>query len=220
MLKLPALTPSQASLWASVGKLREANLLRLAILRDFARIVHAQLSTVMATPPQPGLDSFSRLRNTALEDLEAMARRVQEGLHVRTFPSSAKDWLKDGVSGPMAVVQRTFPPEFFEVLGPDRIERYDRAWEREIAAEAVAVGWELRSIEAWVEILEAQAWEAGFVHVLGRHGVVLFAESAFVDDARWKGRWIFVSAPGLAIARPAGAEEDSKLLFPKANAVG
>ena len=219
MLKLPALTPSQASLWASVGELREANLLRLAILRDFARVVHAELSTVMATPFQPGQDSFSRLRNNALADLEAQARRVQEGLHLRTLPSNAKDWLESGGSGPMPVVQRTFPPGFFEVLGRDRIERYDRAWEREIAAEAVALGWELRSIEAWVEILEAQSWESGLVRALGRQGVVLFAESAFVDDARWKGRWIFVSAPGLDIARPSGAEEDSKLLFPKSNGV-
>ena len=205
-LCLPRLSSSQLELWTSVEAKPESVLIRLSVLRDFSRTIHAELSVVLATPAAT---------QSSLADLDALDRHIAQGLHLRTLPLDAEAWLKGKVLGPVATVRRKIFPEFFEVLARDRIERYDRAWEREIVAEAIAIGWEIRSIEAWVDVLDAQGWETRFSQRIRAHGVVLFAESAYVDDARWKGRWIFVVKPGFELGSWAECEEESKLLFPK-----
>jgi hypothetical protein len=89
------------------------------------------------------------------------------------------------------------------VLTQERLGRYDRKWEAEIAAEAAGIGWNFWTLCAWVSIPLAEDWNRRLKERLWPNGIVLFVESLQQSpasdgpmDTLWKGQWTILLQPG------------------------
>jgi len=174
--------------WGDYEGLEETTLIRLAILRDVIRQLHADKSYCLATGMKSDAANFKAIE-TQIETLRTLG--PLEGP------------LQDILLGTRKLKKRTrtLPEALYSWIPKEKFDRYDRAWETEIAAEASALGWRFWELGAWVKIHDAEKFHHGLNDRLLPNGVLLFAESAFVNPAEemkgdsWHGRWLVVLKP-------------------------
>ncbi len=198
--------------WDDYEGLEESTLLRLAILRDLMREIHAERSRCLAEGKKADAQAF-RDREKAIEDL----RKVS--------PLSGK--LPDCLARSSQAKARTrlLPEALFGFLAREKLERYDRAWEATLAAEAAALGWCFWALEAWVDIQQVEKWQEALTGQLIPHGVILFAENSETQapsdvesggPVLWHGRWYIVlksqfRTPHFNVERLPGVSKDPEL---------
>ncbi len=189
------LTPSELvegsiERWKVCGNLEETTLLRLSILRDLMRKMHAEKSRCMAYG-----------RHTLVQDFNLWEKKIE-------WLRSAADLsmgLEDAIERADTVRKRTrlIPEALFTFIPREKLERYDRSWEAAIAAEASSLGWCFWQLTAWVRIEAVETWQEQLVDRLIPHGVILFAESSerepdpkgFSPADSWLGSWHVVLKP-------------------------
>ncbi len=181
--------------WRHCEGLEEATLLRLAILRDLMRQLHAEKSRTLATGRKGDAQGL-KVWELRVEDLRGSSRLEGELMEL----------LLDPAKKPKTRT-RLLPEALFTTLAREKLERYDRQWEASIAAEAAQMGWQFWILDAWIDISNVEEWNQKLSEKLWPHGVVLFAESASSnslssgstgsDDSVnfWHGRWIVLMHP-------------------------
>ncbi|MGK5081733.1 hypothetical protein WDW37_00385 [Bdellovibrionota bacterium FG-1] len=174
--------------WRHAEGLPEGTLLRLAILREICRLLHAEKSRYLAVGRKDATQSLRKWENR-LYDLRC-AFKLEDTLLNLIFSTE-----------PVRKRTRLLPEALFSFIERAKLERFDRHWENAIAAEAVAQGWSFWALETWVEITLAEEWDKKLGEQLWPSGLVLFAESSPLSpsggatDSLWKGRWITVIHP-------------------------
>lgn len=176
--------------WKVCGGLEETNLLRLSILRDLTRRMHAEKSRCMAYG-----------RKTLVEEFRIWEEKVEALRSAAKLDMS----LEEAIENSTKIRHRTrlIPESLFTFIDREKLERYDRAWEATLAAEAAALGWCFWNLTAWVRIEAVEAWQEQLVDRLIPHGVVLFAESSerpaqngeHAPAEAWLGCWSLVLKP-------------------------
>jgi len=171
--------------WRDAEGIEESTLLRLAILRELVRELHAEKSKLLARGARPEAQAL-KVWEKKIEDLKGAA--------------SFGGTLAEAIRGDLPTRKRTrlLPESLFHFLPKEKLERYDRVWESAIAAEAATLGWRFWSLTAWVQIHQAEEWHRALSDRLIPHGVLLFAESADAVDAAgnlWQGQWLLVLKP-------------------------
>lgn len=182
-----------AERWKNFERSPNRDLLRLAILRDLVSALHAEKSRFLS---QGNRDSAASLRN--------IEERLDELRNCHPLDGT----LSALISGKRKPEKRSreLPTGLFERLERGKIERYDRQWEKALAAEALAQGWEIWSLETEVEISRVDDWNQKLVSRLWPKGIVLFVETVEMHAMAsplppltpphfWKGRWICVIDP-------------------------
>jgi hypothetical protein len=205
--EMPTLQPelqnvieSQADRWRHCEGQADSTLLRLSILREVMRELHAQKSRCLA-----------KGQRDMAKNLRAWENRLTE---LRSQPKLEGD-LSELVLGKSELRKRTrlLPEALYGAIPREKLERYDRQWESNLAAEACALGWRFWSLEAWVEITLAEEWNRRLNDQIWPSALVLYTESAestppigkgtarppstavSTDMAVWRGRWILVADP-------------------------
>lgn len=168
--------------WLSLSHFDERDLLRLAVLRDLAHLLHAEKSRCLFRGDQ-----------TFASDLRSTETQVEELRKHRPFAEKLTELLEKQfqLSSSTAQLQEAV----FQKIPREKLLRYDRQWEAELLAEALQVGWNLWKLESAVKISQVNGWSQELVEQLWPHGIVLFAESASEMDAErlhWNGRWFCV----------------------------
>ncbi|MCM2277555.1 MAG: hypothetical protein NDJ89_05715 [Oligoflexia bacterium] len=180
-------------LWKQIGESGgpSAFLLKLAVLRDIHRAIHARKSGCLAKGQR---DEARRLGE--------WETRVQE---LRLSASLDGD-LTELIERPASSARkrtRVLPDALFSFIPKEKLERYDRIWENALAAQACSLGWRFWILDAWVQIPLIERWNQTLTEQLWPHGIVLFTENAgFLesrtdnpDDALWRGQWYVILDP-------------------------
>jgi hypothetical protein len=182
---------SQAERWRHCEGQPECTLLRLAILRELMRELHAQKSRSLATGKR---DQVQNLRAWENRLVELRGHTRLEGDLIELITGNAEGRKRT----------RLLPEALFANIAREKLERYDRVWESTLAAEACALGWQFWSLEAWIEITLAEEWNRKLNDQLWPSALVLFAESAESGPPKppshqhvaiWRGRWILAANP-------------------------
>ncbi len=175
------------SRWKDCEGLQEATLLRLVILRDIIRELHAERSSRLAKGSREEARSF---------------KAWEERIEVLRNASTLHGELREAIAPEYKLQKRTrlLPDTLFTSIDKEKLTRYDRAWEAAIAAEAASIGWCFWALDAWVSIPLAEKWNQALARQLIPHGIVLFAESApdsqsSSEPSLWRGRWYVVLKP-------------------------
>jgi hypothetical protein len=179
--------------WARAEHSKYRTLLRLAVARDLARLVHAGISGSLADRVKPGAAPL-RAIGAWLEPLRGLAQL--------DFPFEA---LLTGdlprASDPGMSVARAPSARLLQTLGREKLLRYDRAWEAAIAAESDVAGWQLWRGEASIRLQAVGSWNEGVSSRLFPRAIVLYCEKSAssqpADPELWPGSWIAVSDPEL-----------------------
>lgn len=171
----------------------ECELHRLSALRDLSRAIHARRSAMLAQGEQSQARAYRNweAQINRLRDLSSLNVPFSEVLFMQPDPKKPKfHFIPEGLA---AAITR------------EKFERYDREWEKALAAQACVAGWRFWAIEVWVEISKAEEFHLGLVQTIDPHGIVLFSESSSTADApmgvrpsapdRWHGRWILAVQP-------------------------
>jgi hypothetical protein len=174
--------------WQDSAGLEETTLLRLALLRDLIRRLHAEKSACMARGQKAESQAFGETekRLTELRGAATLDAPLDE-LLLRTSPIRRRT--------------RLLPEALHSFIPKDRFDRYDRQWETAIAAEALSQGWRFWMLDAWVRIADAEEWHHQLGEHLHPHGLILFAESApdalaaHAPPDLWHGQWHIVLKP-------------------------
>lgn len=175
--------------WNHCDGLEEATIIRLAILRDLTREMHAEKSRYLALGKKTEAQGFKGIEK-AMDELRGAGPLEGD--------------LRGLLSGEIKPRKRTrlLPESLFSFIPKDKFERHDRIWESAIAAEAASLGWCFWRLEAWVSIAQVEDWQRALSSELMPHGVILFAESGsqsveggVPSDALadlWQGCWVIV----------------------------
>ena len=171
--------------WDNSASLNTPTLIRLAMLRDLVRTIHASKSQFLAEGKRDKVLNI-KLLEARIEDLKNSA--VLEGT------------LSDLLRADYVVKKRTrvLPEALFLSMDREKLTRYDRTWEAVIASEAVDQGWCFWNLNIWVEMGQVEEFHHALSERLTPHGIVLFTESAAdagkpsavpPRDSLWLGRW-------------------------------
>jgi len=189
---MKALPKESLKLWKETAALPDKAVLRLAILRDLSRRLHAERSMHLAQGKIP--------QGQTLEQVEAQLAAMR-GVPELIAGDDLTRALATKLSPEPA---RANLPEALAVIVPRaKLERYDRHWEAFIAAEAFARGWAIWELDATIQIAKAEAFHKHLSQLLWPKGVILYVESLPVQPAGsgegsvWSGRWLLVSMVGL-----------------------
>jgi hypothetical protein len=196
----PELLAQSAEAWRLCDGVEGSSLLRLAILRDLLRSLHAEKSRCLATGKKAEAQQF-RHWEQRIEDL-------RQGVELK---GELTDLLREDPVRKKRT--RLIPQALLGVLTQERLQRYDRKWEAEIAAEASLLGWKFWVLRSWVSIPLAEDWNRKLGERLWPNGVVLFVESlqqstpsddpargpagdmSFAMETLWKGQWTILLQP-------------------------
>ena len=198
---LAALLQQQREVWAQTETLPEKHLLRLVLLRDLSRALHAQRSRLIAL----GKREESHELRDAEKALEAM--KFHRPFEEMPLESLVESWIqrskfkKNEDAGP---TPPPLPEDLVKTLDSKKIFRLDREWELSLIAHAVDQGWAFWSLRLAVKIMELEDWQTTFSQALWPKGIVLWTESveqthprksATSDEPVWEGRWITAIHP-------------------------
>ncbi len=181
------LVDSHKERWKHCQGTPEETLLRLTLLRDLVRALHAQKSKCLALGKRDQLHTLKTWENQ-IEQLRGQSRLEGELTDlIRGAPPTARKRT------------RLLPEAIYSAIEKEKLDRYDRIWESSLAAEAVSLGWRFWTLEAWVEISLIEEWNRKLIEALWPTGIVLFTESATFEAPRdsremsqWRGRWFIV----------------------------
>ena len=194
-LSIPEMIQGLEKRWGDAQKSPHGSLAQLVLLRELSRAVHAEKSWCLAS----GFPEEA-------EDLHAIEDKVDGLLANNGFKGSLADVLANPnpAIGPESGEKRwVLPKNVKDIIPSEKLERYDRNWEKAIACEAAKQGWDFWKLSASVQVAEAQACEDSLNKALANHGYILFADTAensgLSEEFRqgiWPGQWILVIQPG------------------------
>lgn len=163
-------------------------LLRMVLLRDAIREIHSQRSVMLAKGD-----------SREAKDLQSLEKSIDDRVggyyEVETFESFLA--LPPPGRSPSAALSA----DFLHVFGEERFHRMDRKWEREMASEACALGWNFWALDAWIEIPKVEAFHNEATSRSWPKGISLIVEGVpsasphLPDRAIWKGRWFWAFHP-------------------------
>lgn len=173
--------------WDRIPAGAERRLLRLSLLRDFARKLHSDKSVSLAQSDAsaklqyPGIEP--RLKELCAQPIETTPlQQLLNGLK-NTAPATASSLIE-------------IPSAIHLWIERENLHRYDRFWELEIAREAFRQNWAFFEFRAWIHIHMADQFHTSISKELWPHGILLFVENAQGMRADlWNGRWLGVMKP-------------------------
>ena len=186
-MNLQALVAEFETRWADAGQAKHSLLLRLTLLRELARKLHAGRSSVLA---QSGAEAREIMAPLHLLEQKAEALRATDAL-----TGSLSECLDR--ANPNSPPAPLATPRMGQRLGRGKLDRPDRTWERAIAIEAEAQDFTLEGIEALVPMRQVEAWSNALERELWPVGVVLFTETSPTTSQAngWRGCWWTCFAP-------------------------
>ena len=170
--------------WKAVQSQPSGALLRLALLRDYARKLHAERSACMATGNAP--------RGHQIESLEAKLAWLRTRLDL-IQNANEPDLLLQQITPPNSSVKETaLPKRLTSLLPAEKLNRYDRAWERALAVEALKAKWCFWSADHLVRLDQAEHFHQELTDLLWPDGLILYVESGggTTPPQHWNGRWV------------------------------
>ena len=174
--------------WSDTAQNPARLLLRVAILRDLGRDLHARKS-----------QSLAESNTSQLQLLETWAERIRILRDRAELDEDLPVLLAEDDLKPHAKKDRQLPSELYSALPKDKIERRDRAWEAAIAFEACSLGWRFWELDAWIELTSIELWHGTLQNQLWPNGILLYVDigqpPAPPHAPAWHGRWIVVLAP-------------------------
>lgn len=185
-------------------------LLRLAVLRDVFRALHAQKSRCLATGMKEQAQAL-KFWEARLEELRGADLSLETLAEPRAYDGDDLFAIL-GTQTPLKKRSRVIPQGLFSAIEREKLERYDRVWENALTAEAASIGWRFWRLEAWVSIQAIEAWNARLTEALWPDGIVLFVESAGFEEtsdpekARWQGQWTVSINPRFKTAQEIGLD--------------
>jgi hypothetical protein len=188
MISLPKEVESR---WKKCADHSAVKLLRMAVLRDYARQLHAERSTCMAKGNIP--------RGHAIEDVEKKLEALRDRPELLAGDETLRELLLLRFQDTEA--PNTLPSSF--AIPKDRLERYDRHWERAIALLAADDDWNVFAITATVQLKKVETFHERLSDQVWPDAVILFveglAESSTIPK-EWAGKWVGVARPGFAVS--------------------
>lgn len=186
----PTLIRSKTDLWNQLSQLKDAELLKIAVLRDLVMDLHSEKSRLLATQHRAGARNLTLWENR-IESL--MNHDSLEGELVALIKNVALSSSNTPV----------IPPALFSVFSKDKILRADRKWEAALLRKSHELNWRFWNLEAWVEIPKIGEWSDTMKKALWPRGIFLFSESAAAAPASpseltrgfWHGQWWLTAAP-------------------------
>ncbi len=185
-LLLEKLTDRIFERWMDCDSYKEAHLLRMALLRELMRSIHAEKSRLLATGLKADAHDL-KLWENQIEALRESSSLTGELMHL----------LEN--SDTLRKKSLVLPESLFKTIERDKLMRYDRKWEATLASLAFYFQWRLWKVEAWVEISQIEEWDKTLSSRLWPHGIILFTESAKLEEVKtveeidnqliWKGQW-------------------------------
>ncbi|MEK6704490.1 MAG: hypothetical protein AABZ06_01750 [Bdellovibrionota bacterium] len=173
--------------WKALGRRHDASVLKLAILRNMSRDVHAQKSRDLSSS-SPGETSEN---DAVLLELE----RILDNLRSSTLDSNDLETLLKNTAPPLA--ERTLPKGLLAIIPSEKLLRRDRVWEAAIIAEGLNYHWHIWTLSASIPVAEVENWNNILADILWPGGILLYVESQ--DDGTngktWHGKWITLLAP-------------------------
>ena len=188
--------------WNSCASSSRENLLRLVVLRELTRMLHSEKSWCLASGFPDEAQQYHEYEMAAdklvnEDDLSGSLSDILAKAEALPDP--------DPVTGVLASSsRRKFPKELQGILPSEKIERFDRHWEKALVCEAMKLHWEIWLLKANVRIEAAQDCENGLTRELGDRGILLFADSAETNELQegiWPGQWLLLSEPGFDCRR-------------------
>lgn len=129
--------------WKKTDGLPSAKLLRAAVLRDLVRQLHTQKSRSLAEGRKEEVIPIHRIE----QSIESIYRAGAGGK--KNLKALLDEYPAEEAS-PEAPL--SLPSALTSKISASALERYDRKWEKRIAASAVELGWKFWSLECWVTI--------------------------------------------------------------------
>lgn len=173
--------------WTQCADLPEEGLLRLSLLRDAMRKLHAEKSSLLARG--------DRSQVALIKSWEDKVHRLREAPTLRGE-------LMAQLEGEIAAGRRSriLPQALYNQISRERLERYDRQWENLLAAEACQLGWRFWALSGKVAIDRTSESDLALQSALWPNAVVLFSEPATdvdggIEGEFWHGRWLMVIEP-------------------------
>jgi hypothetical protein len=175
--------------WRACEDLAETTLLRLSMLRDFSAQLHREKSRCMAKGDKAHASSY-----------QSWEKRLAD---LRQAADLSFD-LSEVMNANLVFKNRTrlLPRPLLNVIPTEKLERYDRAWEFAMAAEAARLGWTFWQLHAAVLISDLEFWQNDLIERLLPNGVLLFTEPSereydAVPENAWVGCWTIALRPNL-----------------------
>lgn len=175
--------------WQEASAAKDEIILKLGILRDFSRQVHAERSVSLARGSVAELQRLEKLD----QNLNSLLTSREETLKI-----PLEQLLENSASHLEKAPPSSFPAEFVAIIPKEKLERYDRKWELVISRQCLKQGWKFWKLESAVAIPEVEVFHNGLAQSLWPNGVLLFAESAAPlssPQSRWSGRWVIAARP-------------------------
>jgi hypothetical protein len=181
--QIESLLEQSAEKWRTCEGTGERDLLRLVVLRELLHGLHAEKSRLLS---QGMHDDATSIR--------AIEARIEELRNCKPLEGDLHELLSKEIK--LRKRTRLLPDAIFGSLEREKLERYDRIWEAALASEAVAQGWRVWALEAWVEISKVDEWNRRLIEQLWPHGIVLYVESGGSQNQNaWLGRWVCILHP-------------------------
>jgi len=173
--------------WNAVQEHKAVCLLRLALLRDFARKLHAERSTCMTTGNAPRTHEIE-----ALEKRLAELRAEPKTLRLENDPEALLKKPKGTSPTSPKKAAPPLPAGLPSDLTSEKLLRYDRAWELALSLEALSLKWNFWQLEAPIRLEEAESFHNSLTQLLWPKAIVLFVEGSQkkAPEGAWIGRWI------------------------------
>ncbi len=189
--------------WQEVATHHDQRLLRLAILRDLYREVHARIS-------QPSATSSDTL---ALKILQPCLEALRDS---RKLPENWDELFRTSTRPPSAPVSEPLSDPVLEAFGRERILRYDRKWEAALATEARLAGWSLWTATLELKLTDVGAANDRLISELWPGGICLFCEPApptknhaEPKHGYWRGRWWIALEPSVTAPQTSDFDRSS-----------
>jgi len=155
-------------------------LLRLSLLRDLARALHAEKSRILSHGTSGEARAIQRTENKieSLKSNSLSTSTLEEALQSNEAPR----------------IRESLPGKLFEVVDADKLQRSDRQWELAIAAEALRLRWNFWSVKGTIPIEQIEKVGLALERSIWPHGVSLFADSLDFSSKppQWEGVWTMV----------------------------
>lgn len=162
--------------WVQCDSLKSSEVLKLGLLRDLKRSIHAEQSKYLSLGKRQEAVSLKNLENH-LDEL-----REAENLN------SPLAYLLSG-QATITTHPRSIPASFSKVIPPEKLNRYDRVWEKALVSWGLELGWSFWTLKAFVQVALAENWERSLAQKLWPNGISLYVEALHHPKTKNKGIW-------------------------------
>ena len=179
-----------SKLWKEISEHPDKSILRLAILRDLSRQLHAERSMHLAQGKIPQGQTLEQI------ELQLAAIRGREKL----LSAQSLEEALSQASGQEAI-KTEIPESLAAIIPRSKLERYDRQWEAALATGAFQRGWAIWELYTTIQVAKAEVFHKHLSQSLWPKGLILFVESgnpsSNIEEGSWNGHWFITSISSL-----------------------